>query len=67
MSCLLQPFVALWHLATFTIKMIGRMVVVVLGVILMMVGAIMCFTIIGAVIGIPLILFGFLLVARGLF
>jgi hypothetical protein len=64
---ILWPFVALWRLVAFIIEMTGRLLAVVLGVVLMIVGAIVSLTVIGMVIGIPLILFGFLLTLRGFF
>jgi hypothetical protein len=42
-------------------------VAAVLGLVLMVVGVIISLTIVGLIIGIPLILFGFLLVVRGFF
>jgi hypothetical protein len=39
----------------------------VLGVVLMILGVIISLTVIGAVVGVPILLFGFLLVVRGLF
>jgi|GEM_PF-6064092 len=45
----------------------GRSTAIMTGWFLMMMGAILTFTICGAIIGIPLFAFGFLLVARGLF
>ncbi len=47
--------------------MMGRTTVVVAGCFSMMVGVLLTFTLCGAVIGVPLFVFGFLLVARGLF
>lgn len=63
----LWPFVAIWRLLTFILGFTGRLVAVVLGVVLMVVGAILTVTVIGAVVGIPLIVFGLLLMLRGLF
>ena len=50
------PFVALW-----------RLVVILLGIVFMAVGVIATLTVIGAIIGVPMFLFGVLLVFRGLF
>lgn len=61
------PFVALWRLVATIIEMAGRIVGILLGVILMIVGALLTATIIGAVVGIPLAVFGLLLVVRSLF
>lgn len=45
----------------------GRSTAIMSGWFLMTLGAVLTFTICGAVIGIPLFAFGFLLMARGLF
>lgn len=45
----------------------GRIVAIVLGLVFMLVGVILSLTIIGAILGIPLALFGFALTIRGLF
>jgi hypothetical protein len=61
------PFVALWRLLTLILELTGRVVAVVIGLILMIGGGLLTVTVIGAPIGIPLALFGFLLLLRGLF
>ncbi len=71
-SCLLWPFVqegftALVRLVTFIFETTGRFIAILLGVVLMILGVIVCLTVVGAVVGIPMILLGLLLVARGLF
>jgi len=63
----LWPFVAIWRLLTAIIELTGRLVAVILGLMLMIVGVVISLTIIGAVIGIPLIISCFLLLLRGLF
>lgn len=63
----LWPFVALWRLVTGILQLTGRLLAIVLGVALMIIGVVVTVTVVGAVIGIPLIIFGFLLVMRGLF
>jgi len=63
----LWPFWAIWRLITFIVELTGRLVAVVLGLVMMIVGALVSLTVIGAVIGVPLILIGFLLVLRGFF
>lgn len=61
------PFVALWRLVTWILELTGRLVAVILGFVFMAVGAILSITVVGAILGIPLFLFGVLLVFRGLF
>ena len=63
----LWPFWAIWRLLTFMVTLTGRLVAVVLGLVLMIVGALVSLTVIGLVVGVPLIMIGFLLVLRGLF
>lgn len=64
---LLWPFVALWRLVTWILAMTGRLVAILLGIVFMIVGVIATLTVIGAIIGVPMFLFGVLLVFRGLF
>jgi len=58
---------ALWRLVTFILEMTGRFVAILLGFVLMAVGVLVSLTVVGAVVGIPVALFGLLLVFRGLF
>ncbi len=67
MSWLLWPFIALWRLVTTILEMTGRFVALVLGLVFMLVGALISLTIVGAIVGIPLFIVGFLLVLRGIF
>jgi hypothetical protein len=64
---LLWPFVALWKLVAGIITLTGRLLAAVLGLVLMIVGLIATVTLVGAIVGIPLIIFGFLLILRGFF
>ncbi len=64
---ILWPFVALWRLVTFILELTGRFLAIVLGIVLVIVGIVASLTVVGAIIGIPMILLGFLLVLRGLF
>ncbi len=64
---ILWPFVALWRLVAGLIALTGRLLAAVLGLVLMIVGVLLSITVIGAVAGIPLIIFGFMLLVRGLF
>ena len=63
----LWPFVALWDLITWILKLTGRLVAAILGLVFMIVGAILTVTVVGAVVGIPLIIFGFALMVRAIF
>ena len=64
---ILWPFVAIWRLLTWILGLTGRLVAIILGVVFMIVGVVISATVIGAVVGVPLVVFGFLLVLRGLF
>jgi hypothetical protein len=63
----LWPFVAIWRLVTWILGFTGRVLAVVLGLVLMIMGVLVSLTVIGAILGIPLAIVGFLLVLRGLF
>ncbi len=63
----LWPFVALWRLVTGILVLTGRLVSVILGLVLALIGALLSATVVGAIIGVPLIIFGGLLIVRGLF
>jgi hypothetical protein len=64
---ILWPFVALWRLLAFIIELTGRLVAALLGLVFMIVGLVLTVTVIGAVVGVPLIIFGVLLILRGFF
>jgi hypothetical protein len=64
---LLWPVVALWNLITWILKVTTRLIAAILGLVLMIVGALLTVTIVGAVVGVPLIIFGFLLMLRSIF
>lgn len=64
---LLLPFKALWDLLGFILNLTGRLVAAILGLVLMIVGIILTLLVIAAPIGIPMIIFGFLLLLRSIF
>ena len=55
----------LWYL--WPIVALGRLVAVLLGGVLMIAGGLLTMTVVGAVAGIPLMIVGLLLTARGIF
>ncbi len=63
----LWPFIAIWRLVTTIIELTGRFVAILLGFVLFVVGAIVSLTIVGAIVGIPLMIFGGMLMIRGIF
>ena len=67
MRLLLWPFELIWRLVTFILGLTGRMVAVTVGLVLILAGALLTMTVVGAIVGIPMILVGLMLVARGLF
>ena len=64
---LLWPFWAIWRLFALIVGLTGRLLAAVLGLILMIAGLIVSFTLIGLPVGLPLILIGFLLMIRSIF
>lgn len=64
---ILWPFHALWKLLTLILNITGRILCALLGIVLMIVGVAITMSIVGAVLGIPLAAFGFLLTVRALF
>ena len=63
----LWPFYALWRLVSFVLAATGRLLCGVLGVVLMIAGSVLALSVIGAPLGVPLVLLGFLLLVRALF
>jgi hypothetical protein len=66
-SCVTAPFVAIWRLIVGIIRLVGRIAAALIGLVLVIVGFALSLTIIGAVVGIPLIIFGLMLMARSIF
>jgi hypothetical protein len=64
---ILWPFVALWDLLTFVLRLGGRFVAALLGLVVMIVGFVISLTVVGAPLGVPLIVLGFLLMLRSIF
>ena len=64
---LLWPFYAVWRLLTLILGLVGRLFAGVLGFALMVAGIAVAVTVVGAPLGIPIAIFGFLLLVRALF
>jgi hypothetical protein len=64
---LLWPFKALMDLIEGIIKLSGRLVAAVIGLAVMIIGVVLTILVITAPLGIPMIIFGFLLMVRGIF
>lgn len=63
----LWPFVALWNFLTWVLNITGRLIAVVLGLALAIVGGVLTALVVTAPIGIPFLLLGFLLIIRSIF
>ena len=64
---LLWPFYAIWRLLTFVVELIGRVFCGILGLALMFSGIAIAITVLAAPLGIPIAVFGFLLLVRAIF
>jgi hypothetical protein len=63
----LWPFQAIWQLITWIVRLTGRLLAIILGFALIIIGAVLCITVILLPVGVAMIVFGFLLSMRGLF
>ena len=63
---LLWPFWAIWRLLATFVGLTGRLIAAVLGLVLMVAGLIVSITIVGLLVGIPRLIFGFLLMIRSI-
>ncbi|MGD8279304.1 MAG: hypothetical protein PVH00_14805 [Gemmatimonadota bacterium] len=61
------PIAAVWDLLAFVLRLTGRLVAGVIGLVLLTGGGLLSFTIVGAPLGIPLAIVGLLLLFRSLF
>ena len=66
-SWLFWPFTALWRMVTWILAFTGRILAIVLGLTFLIVGFLLKVTVVGAILGVPMLLFGLLLILRGLF
>lgn len=63
----LLPFWLIWKLVAGIIEFTGRIIGVVLGLVFMITGIIVSLTVVGLIVGVPLIIFGLLLLIRSIF
>lgn len=63
----LWPLRTMFELVEWTLRLTGRLLAAVLGMVIMIAGGVLTLTFIAAPIGLPMILFGFLLMIRGIF
>lgn len=66
-SWYLWPFAAIWKLLAVIVEMTGRLVALILGIVLMIVGVLVSLTLVGAIVGVPLAIVGLLLFVKGIF
>ncbi|MCB9456800.1 MAG: hypothetical protein H6671_12515 [Anaerolineaceae bacterium] len=66
-SRILWPLKVIWRLVTLILRASGRLFAIILGLMLVLVGGLLASTGLLAVCGLPLVIFGFLLLVRGLF
>ena len=64
---MLWPFAAVWRLLTFVLVLTGRLLCAILGLLIMAIGVAVTLSVVGAPLGVPLAVFGVLLVIRALF
>jgi hypothetical protein len=63
----LWPFAAVWDVLALVINLTGRLLGIVLAIVVMAVGIVLTMTIAGAPVGIPVAVFGLLVMIRCLF
>ncbi|HAV75734.1 MAG TPA: hypothetical protein DCX53_00105 [Anaerolineae bacterium] len=63
----LWPFAAVWKLLAVIVEMTGRLLAMMIGILLMLIGFIVSLTVVGAIVGVPLGIIGFLLFLKGIF
>ena len=64
---LLWPFYALMQLVIWILKVTGRLVGFILGIVMVVAGVLLCVTLIGAILGVPLAILGVMLAFKSLF
>jgi hypothetical protein len=62
-----QPLVILWEFLASILKLTGRLVGAIIGLLLMIIGIVLTVTVVGAPVGIPVLVVGFLLTLRSIF
>ncbi len=61
------PVLALWRLLSTIVELTGRFLAMVLGAVLILAGFLVSLTLVGAIVGVPLMAIGLMLALRGLF
>lgn len=65
MKILLFPIILALKILEFIFKLTGRLISMCRGLVLLIVGFFLCLTIIGAILGVPLLVLGFGLIIKG--
>jgi hypothetical protein len=63
----LWPFWMVWRLVVWIVGLTGRLLAVILGFVFLVAGLLLSFTLVGLIIGVPMIVLGGLMIIRGLF
>lgn len=63
----LLPFTLLWRIVSWGVEAVGILMGLLVGFILMVVGAALCLTVIGSVVGVPLLFLGVLITLRAIY
>lgn len=61
------PIRAVFDLVEWVLRLTGRLVAAIIGLVIMIVGFVLTMTVIAAPIGLPMILLGFALMVRGIY
>lgn len=61
------PFRAIWRLLTWILEFTGRLILGIIGFILVAAGILLSLTVVGAIVGVPMVLVGFLMLLRAVF
>ncbi len=64
---ILWPFYAIWRVLTFILEITSRIIAAIIALALMAAGVSITLSVVGAPLGIPIAVFGFLLLVRALF
>lgn len=64
LKVILWPFWLIWAFVGFLFELVGRFLAGVIGLVFILIGCIITATVIGAIIGIPLIFTGFALLVK---
>lgn len=64
---LFWPFKMLWSFVGVVFLAIGKLMSLLLGLLITVIGAVLCATLVGAIVGIPLVILGVTMMIRSLF